>query len=417
MDNIMAMTIDALLGKWQQFLTYINPDSAATEQESEPTNTLSLKAIAQTYRHHGLRSPLKQQISYSVNTDIYHVIGREQAIDQINNAIELWRDNQGELSAIIAPFGAGVSTFIQNIVRGQPESEPLLWLSFCKAPLSSKEAIATLYDCFDIQNEPQSITEAIRLINAQPQHIIFLDDIHRLMQRRMGSYQALVTLATILMETRQRHCWIMGCETYVWQRLSSQYQITHFIKTVVQLKYFTQTELTTFLTLYLPDMGINLPHETNNTQENEGDSALTIELNALESHTKTLMKICQGQPRLALFILKQSIDEHKVSKLSDLNSKDIFTIDTHALKSLDEESLFALAEIYVHGGLTVEHLSIIFNMSIEESSLKLEFLSRQGLLITQYCESDFARHFYQIPPVLSKIVATHLLNHNKLFSF
>lgn len=412
----MAITTDAIIAKWQQLLAYVKPNRSATDQESETTNTLSLKTIAQTYQHHGVRIPLKQQISNQSNIGIHHVIGREQAIDQINNAIELWRDNQGELSAIIAPFGSGVSTFIQNVIRGQQTSEPILWLSFCQAPLSSKEAIATLYDCFDIQDLPQSITEAIRLINAQPKHIILLDDIHRLMQRRMGSYQALVTLATILMETRQRHCWIMGCETYVWQRLSSQYQITHFIKTVVQLKYFTQTELTTFLTLHLPDIGINLPQESNNADESEADSELTIELNALESHSKTLMKICQGHPKLALFILKHSINEHKISKLSELQSKNIFNIDTHALKSLDEESLFALAEIYVHGGLTVENLSIIFNMSIEESSLTLEFLSRQGLLITQYCESDFARHFYQIPPVLSKIVAMHLLNHNKLFS-
>ncbi|UJF21608.1 hypothetical protein [Shewanella sp. OMA3-2] len=412
----MAVTIDAIIAKWQQLLTNINPNDSAKEPESEPTNTLSLKAIAQTYLYHGIRSPLKQQLSYKVNTDNYHVIGREQAIVQINNAIELWRDNQGELSAIIAPFGSGVSTFIQNIIRQQQSSEPLLWLSFCKAPLSPKEAIATLYDCFDIQHEPQSITEAIRLINAEPKHIILLDDIHRLMQRQMGSYQALVTLATILMETRQRHCWIVGCETYVWQRLSSQYQITHFVKTLVQLKYFTQTELTTFITLHLADLGIYLPQENSDELDEEGDSALTIELNAIESHSKTLMKICQGHPKLALFILKLSIDEHKITKLSDLNSKDIFTIDTQALNSLDEESLFALAEIYVHGGLTVENLSIIFNMSIEESSLTLEFLSKQGLLITQYCESDFARHFYQIPPVLSKIVATHLLNHNKLFS-
>ena len=285
-------------------------------------------------------------------------------------------------------------------------------------PLSTKEAISSLFSCFDINDDPQSITDAISLINAQPAKIIFIDDMHKLMLRRMGNYQALVTLATILMETRQKHCWIMECETYVWQRLSSQYQISHFFKTVVHLAYLNQPAMHTLLSLHLADLGITLPAQSAiKTLDDTAKAApLDIELTAIEEHSKTLVANSQGHPKLALLLLKRSIATQGIKQLSKLPSTDIISVDTKALSCLDEESLFALAEIYIHGGLTVENLSIIFNISVENSSLTLEFLSRQGLIIPQYCEEDFVRHYYQITPALTQIVAVHLVNHNKLFS-
>ncbi|MDP5145775.1 hypothetical protein ORI98_04890 [Shewanella sp. ULN5] len=393
-------------------------DFRTTKNRIRAPNKLSLKAIAQTYPHHGTRGQLKQQ-SYAIHTDsISPLLGRELALEQINNAIESWRKQQGELSAITAPFGAGLSHFINNIMHSQPTADSILWLSFYHAPLSSKEAIACLYSCFDINNDPQSITDAISLINNQPAKIIFIDDMHKLMLRRMGNYQALVTLATILMETRQKHCWIIGCETYVWQRLASQYQITHFFKTVVHLSYLNQPALNTLLSLHLAELGITLPAQSavKTADDTEHLDPLEVELTAIEEHSKTLMTISQGHPKLALLVLKRSIESLTIKQLSTLSAKEMIEVDTQALNSLDEASLFALAEIYVHGGLTIENSSIIFNISIEKSSLTLEFLSRQGLLIPQYCEDDFVRHYYQITPALTKVVAVHLVNHNKLFS-
>jgi len=414
----MAVTINAITTHWQQLINQIKTLFAPQQIETEPSDKLSLKAIAQTYSHHGTRGQLKQQ-PYVIHKDnISPLLGRELAMEQISNAIELWRKQQGELSAITAPFGAGLSHFINNIIHSQAAAEPILWLSFYRAPLSTKEAISSLFSCFDINDDPQSITDAISLINAQPAKIIFIDDMHKLMLRRMGNYQALVTLATILMETRQKHCWIMGCETYVWQRLSSQYQISHFFKTVVHLAYLNQPAMHTLLSLHLADLGITLPAQSAiKTLDDTAKAApLDIELTAIEEHSKTLVANSQGHPKLALLLLKRSIATQGIKQLSKLPSTDIISVDTKALSCLDEESLFALAEIYIHGGLTVENLSIIFNISVENSSLTLEFLSRQGLIIPQYCEEDFVRHYYQITPALTQIVAVHLVNHNKLFS-
>ncbi|MCW3173208.1 hypothetical protein [Shewanella subflava] len=414
----MAVTFNAITAQWQLFVAQLKTIFTPQKTESEPTDKLSLKAIAQTYTYHGIRGQLKQQ-PYAIHANrMSPLLGRELALEQINNAIELWRKQQGELSAITAPFGAGLSHFINNIIHSQQGAEPILWLSFYRAPLSTKDAISSLFSCFNIHHEPQSITDAISLINTQPAKIIFIDDMHKLMLRRMGNYQALVTLATILMETRQQHCWIMGCETYVWQRLSSQYQITHFFKTVVHLSYFNQPALKTLLSLHLTDLGITLPAQNAvKTDDNTANTdPLDVELTAIEELSKTLMVISQGHPKLALLVLKRSLESLPIKQLSNLPAKELISVDTQALNHLNEESLFALAEIYIHGGLTVENLSIIFNISIEKSSLTLEFLNRQGLIIPQYCEDDFARHYYQITPALTKIVAMHLVNHNKLFS-
>ncbi|MCL1141348.1 hypothetical protein [Shewanella gaetbuli] len=416
----MAFSFNNLLARSQSLISKLTQPPQVNDDDNQ-IDQLSLKAIAQTYRQHGQRAQL-QAVSASVTSEhVMMPIGREDALEDIQRAISQWQNNVGELNAIVGPFASGLSTLMQAVYLQNQNNHTLLWLSFYHAPLSSKEAINQLYACFGINDEPSSITEAIRLINAQPRQIILIDDIHKLMLRRMGNYQALVTIATILMETRQQHCWIIGCEKYVWQRLRSQYQITHFFKTVVHIDHFSATELQQFLWSQLPCLNIATDIEIETETEVETNTPppeqIALAQQALlEPHAKVLMQTSLGHPKLALFLLKQSILAQQVNHLSKLSSKTLLNLDASTLYQLDEESLFALAEIYVHGGLTVENLSHIFNISMEKSSLTLEFLSRQGLLITQYCDSDFGRHFYQITPVISNLVALHLVNHNKLFS-
>ncbi|MCT7940559.1 hypothetical protein [Shewanella holmiensis] len=76
----MALTLNTIAAQWQQFVVQVKTIFAPQKIESEPPNKLSLKAIAQTYPHHGTRGQLKQQ-SYAIHTDsISPLLGRELAL-------------------------------------------------------------------------------------------------------------------------------------------------------------------------------------------------------------------------------------------------------------------------------------------------------------------------------------------------
>ncbi|WP_153914230.1 hypothetical protein [Shewanella sp. TC10] len=335
-------------------------------------------------------------------TDDSRFIGRDTQRQKVIDAITRWQNNKGELTAVIGPFGSGVSSFLNQFHYQYHLKEPVTYLSFYHAALSAKEAIANLCYCFNITDEPKSITAAITLINQQESHVIIIDDLHKLMLRMMGNYQALVTFATVIMETRQQHCWILGCETYVWHRLSSQYSITNFVKTIIRLDYFSLLELRDVIQCKTTNIGLRLTHD--------GDE--DAEKTAFEQLTKQLHQVSGGHSKLACVLLFNALTEDPNHPLT---IEPICTPDTTTLKQCSDEDLFSLAELYVHGGLRIFQHAEIFATSVEQSSLKLEYLSRQGLLKAHYSKQDFAQHNYVITPTLTRLIATHLVNHNKLY--
>ncbi|WP_351075690.1 ATP-binding protein [Shewanella sp. CAL98-MNA-CIBAN-0140] len=411
--------------------------SLKTETDDAEQGRISLKTIANQYPLKACRGPITQVILYPSLYSSDDFVGRETQISQITDVMNQWRNHHGEISAIVSPAGAGRSSFLgqlphllqiiyaqdaKNTLTPAVKPLPAQWLlmSFYQAPLSPNEAIAHVCYCFGI-TPPTTITETIAAINQQPPQLIMIDDMHKLMLRVMGNYQALVTFATIVMETRKHHCWIISCEKFAWQRLSAQYQIHHFIKHVIQLDYFNATELATIQTKKLLDLGlisndfIPKSHllrkvQTNNDQANA--------VNPYNDQLKQLCTISQGHPKLATLLLQYSL-AHQVDISSDNRPShgiDICRINSSALQQCKDNDLFSLAEIYIHGGLRVAQHGHIFAITIEQSSLQLEYLARQGLIVAQYSQQDFAEHFYFITPTLSEIIASHLVNNNKLFN-
>jgi hypothetical protein len=429
-----------------------------SETDDAEKGQISLKTIANQYPFQARRGPITQVMLCQALYASDDFVGRETQISQITDVINQWRNHHGEISAIVSPAGAGGSSFLgqlppllQTIQTDDaknaptPEVKPLptqwLLMSFYQAPLGAKDAIAHVCYCFGI-TPPDTITETIAAINQQPPQLIMIDDMHKLMLRMMGNNQALVTFATIVMETRKHHCWIINCEQFAWQRLSAQYQIHHVIEHVIQLDYFSDSELAAIQTKHLLDLGLIskgvMAKETataaanKNTQKSTTQQALQTNNDQADiekpykDQLKQLYTISQGHPKLASLLLQYSL-AHQVDISSDNHSNnssnsssnsgiDICRINASALQLCQDNDLFSLAEIYVHGGLRVVQHGQIFAISIEQSSLQLEYLARQGLIIAQYSQHDFAEHFYFITPTLSKIIANHLVNNNKLFN-
>lgn len=394
MDNpftLVSKIYQAILCRWHLWF------SPAKDDDAKKKPKLSIKDIAKLTCPPYSLMQCGLTIGFPLAEFEKSFIGREEQLEQLQQSLDNWQDGQGELTCIVAPFGSGLSTLLSVFVASQKPGVSIGFMSFYQAPLTPKEAIAQLYACFNINQAPDSITQAIKLIKQQPAQVMILDNLHKLMIRLMGNYQALVTLATILMETRTQHCWIFGCESFAWQRLTSQYQINNYIKSVIKIDYFTLDETTELIHQYLNEL------ELLTTEE---------EAELREQACKQIYMTSSGQPKLAKLLLFDAI---KLDDSQNMYFSEISELDTGSLKQCKDEDLFSLAEVYVHGGLSVSQHSDIFTASIEQSSLKLEYLSRQGMLFAQYSHYDFAAHKYGVPPCLTKIVASHLVNNNKLF--
>jgi hypothetical protein len=394
MDNpfpLITKIYQAILCRWHLWV------SPAKDEDTQKKPMLSIYAIAKLTSPPTTHMQCGLPIGFPLAEFETSFIGREEQLSQLKQSLDSWQEGQGELTCIVAPFGSGLSSLLSVFISSQKSGIKIGFMSFYQAPLSPKEAIAQLYACFNINQAPDSITQAIKLIKQQPAQVIVLDNLHKLMVRLMGNYQALVTLATILMETRSQHCWIFGCETFAWQRLTSQYQINNYIKSVIKIDYFSLNETTELINQYFNEL------ELLTTEE---------DIERRQQACKQIHMTSSGQPKLAKLLL---LDAIKLDDSQNIYFSEISELDSDSLKQCNDDDLFTLAEVYVHGGLSVSQHSDIFTTSIERSSLKLEQLNRQGMLSAQYSPVDFAAHKYAIPPCLTKIVANHLVNNNKLF--
>ena len=439
------------LNKLSQWFNTLRAPKASLKTESDDAQNglISLLTIANQYQGQATPKNLDSTVSSMPVFTEQGFIGRSSQIAQLTDVINLWRNHHGEISAIVAPSGAGLSTLLgqlpslvqsNSVEPENPEStaKPLpkngLIMSFYLAPLTASDAIANVCYCFGIKPPTTltdtSITDIIFAINQLPAQLIVIDDLHKLMLRMMGNAQALVTFATIVMETRKHHCWILGCEKFAWQRLSAQYQITQFIKHVITVDYFSAKELASIQTKQLVNLGLISKDDTQVAPPAEHRLAKTSSKNSHTAHEtdeavnpfddqlKQLHTISQGHPTLAILLLQYSFQQQTNTESSngDSSTHCICKINSSALQLCQDNDLFSLAEIYVHGGLRVAQHAHIFAQTIEQSSLQLAYLARQGLIIAQYSQQDFAQHFYFITPALSKIIASHLVNNNKLFN-
>ena len=422
------------LNPWLNSL-FTSKNTVKTENDDAEKGRISLKTIANQCPLQAHRGPITQVMLDQQHHTCDDFVGREKQLSQISDVIDQWRNHHGEISAIVSPGGAGGSSFLAQLLpllqtiaaqdakdvpktKAKPLPSQWLLMSFYQAPMNENDAIADICYCFGIV-PPDTITETIATINKQPPQLILIDTMHKLMLRMMGNNQALVTFATIIMQTRKHHCWIISCEKFAWQRLSAQYQIHHVVKHIIELDYFSETELAAIQTKHLLDLGL-ISKDVMPTKEAYKDSKKDqVDItNPYKEQLKQLFTVSQGHPQLATLLLQYSL-AHQVDISSDKSSNsgiEICCINASALQQCHDSDLFSLAEIYIHGGLRVNTHAHIFTLSIEQSSLQLEYLARQGLIIAQYSQQDFAQHFYFITPTLSKIIATHLVNNNKLFN-
>ncbi|MGX9460335.1 hypothetical protein ACWXWU_03720 [Shewanella sp. A14] len=441
------------LNKFSKAITHLLTPSSSLKTESHDAEkgVISLHTIAKHSPNMQHQRAMVGSVSCPALATGDVFVGREGQLQKIQSIISQWCQQQGELTAVVAPSGAGLSTFLaqissllatmhddssaatQNKQLSSPAVEPsesvsllplkplpeqVVYMSFYHAPLSVKEAIANICYCFGI-SPPTTITDTIALINQQTSQLIIIDDLHKLMLRMMGNSQALMAFATIIMETRKQHFWLLGCETYAWQRLSAQYQISHLVNNLLKFNYFNAKELAEIQIRQLACLGLiktdneQQPIDANTTTSAKQTSSNNKSL-PYEDPLKQLYTISQGHPALALLLLQYSLDNTPNEENSDKDIE-IYQINLSALKNCQDSDLFSLAEIYVHGGLRVQQHAHLFAITIEQSVLQLEYLVRQGLLQAHYAKHDFAAHLYNITPTLTNIIANHLVNNNKLF--
>lgn len=326
---------------------------------------------------------------------------QRSTMEQLKNAVQAWQEGRNLSMVITAEKSSGLTTLLNCFALHLKTNKISCQHTPLNERLTSPLDITTLVkELFHLRSEPIGLDNLIVHINALKPKVIILDNLHFLVQRTAAAQSVIDTLGAIILGTRGHHLWILGCEEQAWRRLNYGYEFAHVFSHSVFLQNFSRSEINELLVTRFRTAGF--------THINE------VPLNELQK-TKTpidaISRKSKGCIELALFYclanMQYGTSQNKVFLQRPLS------INISALKELDNNELFTLAEICTHGQLSPAEHRIIFRNTLNQSKMALEHLRVLGLL-DQVAPGN-RREAYQLKLIASSMIIDHLIAANYLY--
>lgn len=331
-------------------------------------------------------------------------VGREAELAVLTEALQDWRNNRASLTALTGPHGSGITTLLNQLRAMVTPAETLSYLSLADRPCSATEALKAFNAIFDFDIPPETVVEAVQAINALPRRIIVIDDAHMLLSRKMGNLAAVQAFGAVLVATQHHHCWIIGCAKQAWRRLSFLYQCDKYFKRLIEIDYFGAEPLAEIIERRFDGLGYQWQERVGLSEDSS---------DPMKSRFKRLHDLSSGLPEMAFFFLLYAMEIEPSSKAISLQP--FSKLDTAIIKDCNEDELFSLAEIYIHGVLGHVDHEILFRLNPEQSLLRLERLCRIGILHRIATNKHYTSNSYYLSPILAQAMVAHLVVSNKLY--
>lgn len=381
----------------------------STIETAESIKILSDLCLAQTarrarhYREKMLPDALLQAFSSEplVAGDA-RFVGRQDQLQRMSAVLESWRAGHSLMIAVTGKQGCGLSSFLRQLEQSAVTSDTFRYGELTRRPNDINDSLMMLSEIIGLEQAATSVEELLERINQHPPSVFVIDNGHFLSGRMMGAHAAIRIFGAVMVATQQRHMWVLGCEEFAWRRLTYIYHADRFFTERIQLTMFNESELEQCLSLRQQVSGVVINSEMKSKNEE-----ISVEL---ENELPTLYKLSNGKPDFAFFYYLGALQVNPENKQLDMHH--VMALDFSAFKNLIREELFTLAEVAIHGRLTIEDHCSMFRFSREESWLLLERLYQQCLL-----DKDETADIpdYQLVPVYSEVISSYLTKMNYLY--
>ncbi|MCW9047265.1 MAG: AAA family ATPase [Gammaproteobacteria bacterium] len=327
-------------------------------------------------------------------------IGRESQLERLTAAFEMWRAGHNSMIAVTGPQGCGLSSFLRQLEEVAGAGDRFRYHKLTRRPYDINDTLLMLSEFIGLEQAAVSTDELLERINKLPPSVFVIDNGHFLSCRVMGAHAAIRVFGALMVATQQRHLWVLGCEEFAWRRLNYIYHAERFFTDRIQLSMFNEQELDECLSLRQQVSGVVL-NTVMESKNNDMQDALEL---------PTLYKLSNGKPDFAFFYYLGALQVNPENKQLDMSRS--VALDFSALKSLISEELFTLAEVVIHGRLTIDDHCALFRTSREQSWLLLERLYQQCLLDKDETADELG---YRLVPVYSEVISRYLTNTNYLY--
>ncbi|HLR24819.1 MAG TPA: hypothetical protein VK112_03055, partial [Fodinibius sp.] len=307
--------------------------------------------------------------------------------------------------------GSGKTTFLELAADELSGDKPLYRLSV-EQTIRTEEDLLNLL-CKDLDLPQAESTESMikALKKEEDRRIVFLESIQNCFVRNINGYEAIQKLCYLISETRQHVFWIVSCSRYGWHFLDEVLSVNEYFSHMIRTDTLDPAKIEKLIMSRHEASGYLLRFEkkpdVRNKQTSEKLSQQEQQEKLRADYFQQLAKIADGNASIAILFWIRSIQSFDDSCFT---IKPLETTSIEMVEELNPEVLFALAAVVIHDVITDEDLSMILNVSREESRLMLNRLSSRGLLLRNGEQHKLNHKVYrQIIRVLRERNIIHLV--------
>ena len=298
-----------------------------------------------------LPEDLRQWFSEEPVNDETYAVTELPGLAEFDKQAERWA--AGEKSAavlVVGETGFGKTSWLNNAAL-LVESANVKRVDFETRMLSEAELLGFLKRALVLETRSDARADVIEaIVKAGPQ-IIMLDDVHHLLLRGVGTYDAWMVLSEVIERTRTHTFWVATMGALAFQHLSWSRGGVEPFRKVVRLGAWDDARISLLINARTRESEYEMVYDDLVVDKLEGVDGEAQLVSTQQGYTRLIWDYADGCPRVALHCWKNSLvpdgDNRVRVRLFQRPNAD-------ALESLSEVEKFVLAGVAWHTTLTLE---------------------------------------------------------------
>ncbi|MGK9476849.1 cation:proton antiporter domain-containing protein [Melioribacter sp. OK-6-Me] len=328
--------------------------------------------------------------------DTYNLfVGLDQVEKTIKYIIERHKKNEKSSLLIAGETGSGKSSLLNFIINNYLKTHNIVRYEFTYTVTEERELLRIL--CRELgYNHTYSLNELVFLLNDKSnKRVIVLESLNELYLRKISGYDALNALRYLINSTSENTLWICTSDKYSWEFIRDNFEYTRVFEKEIMVNELHKRELRTIITTRHNATGYNLVFKPTELYKFKSKfvrpKSIEAEQKKLASlYFNRLEDFSEGNIIAAMFFWLVSIEEIKDNRVFIKVPR---KIESRLLEKLEDIYLLTLFNIVLHGTLTYEEHSALFNLSLSNSKEILDYLYTKNL-IDKHEWSIGSAHFF-----------------------
>lgn len=392
-------SVDDLL----ESMNLISPNEVNSRGETFLFNEEKLKKLPFIYRKLFDGSPLE-------TTDFF--FGRNVFLKKIEFAKNEFKANRVSSTVIVGEPGSGKRSLLNAIRNYALQNEEYIYHQFQNTITDKEKLLSTFSELLGFQRV-LSLDEIILFLNDKSKKkIIITENINKLFVRTVDGYGALETFIYLLSMTNKNVFWICTLGKNCWNFLEPNFDLTSIFSHQIDPSKYHKEDLSAIVLSRHQVTGYNLEFLPDNlkqfrTKLRKPKSFDDDQAKFSVKYFKKLDEYSEGNIISAMYYWLQSIHSVKENTIVIKHPK---RLSLKFLSMLDNIYYLTVANIIIHGWLTDEEHSRIFNISLERSRDILNSLVSYHLIYQDQLELYSNKYF--LNKFIYKVVEKELKQRN-----